>query len=143
MRTQGVTMSLFGAACGAGLLMAWGPLDPPPGPPQPTMHTLDDIYEQVAQDNPPQVWKLLRVILPKDLNVYKEVISGSGVLHAVISNHADNSTIRNGDGSVILRTVDTFTYSLDIRYENGLEIARTYDYCQQCGEVLFLYLPDP
>jgi len=110
-----------------------GPLDPPAGPVQPTMQTLEEIGDKVdlllqtaALDPPWSHWA------GEDIHTagqYQQVISGSGMLHRIIFPTATDGQsiwLRDGNGIFIGRFRSKIwppqDHQLDISFENGLEL---------------------
>jgi hypothetical protein len=144
-RMTRLTIAGAGAIGAIALILAWGPLDPPQGPIQPTMHTLDEIYEQVAGQN--GEWHSLVV---KQFEGSKEVIEGGGIVHAVIFaglHDGGAAELRQSDGTPIvvlslINELGTVVVPLDVRYTDGLTLADVDGGGRPLNAVTILYRPD-
>lgn len=120
--------------------VAWvnaGSLTPPPGGVNPTMHTLDDIYNAVGQVNQCGCsWDSQRFSASTEVIVFPA--GTSGVLHSVVlpptssSQNGTTTPFRNANGTITLVEVTTpgFTNGadgtkvlvLDMRFSDGLRL---------------------
>ena len=120
------TVSIVGAIIVVGGLFAFaGDLDPPEGPIGPTMHTLDEIHELVADLQPgcPNcMWTPASAVGGQNTHVF--VANGPGVLHKV---WLTNGTVRLmsgpkvGEGDLIFELTPTpGLYELDVAFDATL-----------------------
>ena len=142
-----------------GMFAKAGDLDPPAGANQPPTHTLDDVYDKVRvlpEEFPlyPTNWEAAYVHLndrdghgPATTPV--DVISGSGVLHAVVITGSASpqrytivEVIVDGETIGIMRTgANTMRVILDTMYSE--EVAIKQGFKSETSHVTLLYRPDP
>lgn len=154
-QTLFLTLAICGAVViGGAWLATAGDLNPPAGPVAPTMRTLDEIYDLVAASGgpaecPPCVWEA-SFFPDVDPNIWRLVVPGSGVIHAVIPTRCSSGLwVADGDpdaGGVVIgvffegASSGTSMYAsyycpLDVRFENGLYLKKNAGGSQ--GTVLF------
>ena len=136
-RTPTILATAATAATLGGLIIAHaGPLDPPPGPPQPTGRTLGEIYDRIdlSLQNADTVlvdqgpWQSFAGELP--VSSPTVIDPGSGILHSVILSGAQGrinvSLEEIGTGRALARIrqyEDAPTQiTLNVRYETGLRL---------------------
>lgn len=89
-----------------------GPLNPPPGPVQPTMRTLDEIYDRLGAGGGSERWQYTNVTNFVSPETFVRLVNGSGKLHAVIAS-------RSGSGVVDLWVRDGLGRQLGPYYFNS------------------------
>ena len=133
-QTLCVTLPISAAVIIAAALFAnAGDLDPPEGPIEPTMHTLQEIYDLVQQSSPCGgcTWEYAYVSLPLGQG-YVEAVPGSGVLHGIWLRVPGSIAVR--DGFPVGNIIADFFYTsgsgslsqffeLNVAFENGVYIA--------------------
>ena len=121
----------------------------PSTPPCPTMHTLNEIYDQIVQNAVPRYeYKYFKGIC----NNYLTIHNGSGVVHSIIFGCHDS--VFDGamlmDGNDIICVLDRYNIEgsqrvipLDIGYKNSLKLRSS---CSSLGclteHVTVVYKPD-
>ena len=98
-QTLCVTLPISAAVIIAATLFAnAGELDPPKGPIEPTMHTLEEIYSFLQQSSPcgACTWEYWSALLSQGQPV--EAIEGAGVLHGLWLEGSNTQIVRVYDG---------------------------------------------
>ena len=119
----------------AGLIAKAGDLNPPAGAIQPSMHTLDEIYNEVA--GLPNVfpwcggtWEASRVQTVANSLQVTEVDLGSGILHSIVispitSGFTQAEIIVDGQTLLVCQSDTTpETIIIDTRYSSSLGIKK-------------------
>ncbi len=128
----------------AGYLLA-GPLDPPPGPVQPSFRTVQEVYDRIEMltpgpfcDNGP--WDFLAT--PSISTNPTEVIAGDGLLHAIVMRTGGTMEILTDGGTTLIGKFDAGSdgraITLNIRYTNGIWLWNS-----SSSEQTLLYRADP
>ncbi len=118
--------------CVLGVGIVWvsaGNIDPPVGPIQPTMHSLDEIYDLLSSSScSPCVWESEYHRFESAESV--QLVAGAGIVHGVLmSRDGLSAEIKVSDGQatdplafmqVDADATSTLFIPMDVRYENGL-----------------------
>ena len=108
-----------------------GDLNPPKGPIQPTLVSLEDLYNRIGTqgDCPTCAWSYKFVNWSTSQSPNTLIVAGSGVLHAVYQ-PAGQVTVydHNGQGAAtqeraIARTLAQGMIVFDVRFANGLYVS--------------------
>lgn len=140
-----------------------GDLNPPKGPVQPTMVSLEDLYNRIGtQQNCPEcVWQYKYVSRDVVGDAYGQLVTGSGVLHAVMlpGNTDEGSAIKvydwvytGGAAPPAQATIGQFqgvnanmtptVLGLDVRFTNGIAVGGLFN-SSGTGGIAVLYRLDP
>ena len=143
---------IFATACatllGAQLITRAGDLNPPDGPIQPTMSTLDEINDRLdlIVGNSTIVPRYPESLVWQSAATNWETLieSGDGTIEsAVISNNAP-VVLRDGTGTILFEFPqvgpETHQYALGFRYRNGLQAKRN---STSSALLNLIYRPDP
>ncbi len=111
-----------------------GDLDPPQGAIAPSMHTIDDLYALMGQQNPNRPWRSKVIETPSDGSNADQVIfpaGTSGIVHAMIyARHESFDCLEMDPDSQPLFRVSvgnasdnvSFAFPLDVQFSNGLRM---------------------